>query len=121
MVAPRRLRRALAVALVALVALAALACTSPTLPLPPPSPPSITQGSSPETVRLTAVSGAEPHAVIVIINQNSALPRDKRVSGTIADAEGTWEAEVIARSGDVLDISQDNGSVRSPIVSVTVR
>jgi hypothetical protein len=104
----------------ALAVVAGLSCTSPTLPLPPPTAPTITTGSQPDTVKLEGTS-AEPNAVIIIVNRNPDLPRDKRVSGTIADEVGTWEAEVVAKAGDALDITQDNGHVRSPVTTVTVR
>jgi hypothetical protein len=97
-----------------------LGCTSPTLPLPPPTAPTITAGSTPDTVKLDGTS-AEPNAVIIVVNRNNDLPRDKRVSGTIADEAGTWDVEVVAKTGDALDIAQDNGSVRSPVTTVTVR
>lgn len=99
---------------------AGLACTSPTLPLPPPTAPTITAGSRPDTVKLDGTS-AEPNAVILVINRNTDLPRDKRVSGTIADEQGTWDVEVVAKRGDALDIAQDNGTARSPMTTVTVR
>ena len=97
-----------------------LACTSPTLPLPPPAAPSISTGTEPDTFKLTSIDGAEPNALIVIVNRNEALPRDKRVTGTIADERGSWDATVIAKLGDVLDISQESGSTRSPGTTVTV-
>jgi hypothetical protein len=105
----------------ALVAALALACTSPTLPLPPPAAPLISVGSSPDTFKLTSIQGSEPNALIVIVNRDEALPRDKRVTGTIADGVGTWDAVVIAKVGDVLDISQESGTVRSAGTTVTVR
>lgn len=105
----------------ALALLLGVACASPTLPLPPPTAPTITLGAQPGTVRLTSTQGAEPNAVIIVINRNADLPRDKRVSGTIADERGNWDVEVFATSGDALDITQDNGSARSPVTTVTVR
>ncbi len=98
-----------------------LGCTSPTLPLPPPATPVISTGSSPDTFRLASIQGAEPNALIVIVNRDEALPRDKRVTGTIADEQGSWDATVIAKRGDVLDISQESGTARSPGTTVTVR
>ena len=105
----------------ALVAALALACTSPTLPLPPPATPVISTGSSPDTFKLASIQGAEPNALIVIVNRDETLARDKRVTGTIADGQGSWDANVIAKVGDVLDISQESGTVRSPGTTVTVR
>lgn len=118
LMAPLR-RAALAVAL-AMGLWSGSACTSPTLPLPPPASPSIMAGSEAGKVKLSSVQGAEPNAVILILNRDPGLARDKRVSGTIADGAGTWEVEVVAKTGDVLDVSQDNGNVRSPSTTVTV-
>ncbi len=108
-------------AMLALGASAAFACTSPTLPLPPPAAPTVSVGSEPDTFRLTSAEGALPNALIVIVNRNEALPRFKRVSGTIADERGSWEAIVTAKPGDTLDISQESGTSRSGGTSVTVR
>jgi hypothetical protein len=99
----------------------AMACTSPTLPLPPPAAPLISVGTTPDTFDLASLDGAEPNALIVIVNRNESLPRNKRVTGTIADERGSWDATVIAAVGDVLDISQESGSTRSPGTTVTVR
>jgi hypothetical protein len=98
-----------------------LGCTSPTLPLPPPAAPIISLGSSPDTFKLASVNGAEPNALIVVVNRNETLPRDKRVTGTIADEQGTWDATVFAAVGDVLDVSQESGTNRSASTTVTVR
>jgi hypothetical protein len=103
------------------VAAVALACTSPTLPLPPPAAPLISVGSAPDQFKLSSVNGAQPNALIVIVNRNEALPRNERVSGTIADEQGSWDVEVTAKIGDVLDISQESGTSRSPGTTVTVR
>jgi hypothetical protein len=105
----------------ALIAAFVIACTSPTLPLPPPTAPIISPGLEPDTFKLTSVDGAEPNALIVIVNRNDDLPRSKRVSGTIADERGSWDAVVIAKVGDVLDISQESGAARSAGTTVTVR
>ena len=99
----------------------ALACTSPTLPLPPPAAPIISVGSSPDTFKLASIQGVEPNALVIIVNRDDDLPRNKRVTGTIADENGSWDANVIAKAGDVLDISQESGSTRSPGTTVTVR
>ncbi len=97
------------------------ACTSPTLPLPPPAAPSVTAGAEPDTVRLASTRGALPNALVLVLNQAEGVPRDRRVFGTIADAEGSWELEVHAKPGHVLDVSQETGSVRSPPVTVVVK
>ncbi len=111
-----RLRSILAVVCTALL----FACLSPTLPLPPPDVLSQTEGPTPGTIHLTG-HVQQPNAVIVIENMNTALPPDQRVSGTIADANGNWEANVIASKGDTLDIYQQVGNDESPYTTYTVR
>jgi hypothetical protein len=101
--------------------LASLACTTPTLPLPPPTAPTVTTGTQPETARLISTQGAEPNALIIVINRNSALPKNKRVSGTLADENGSWDLEVPAKVGDFLDVSQETGTTRSAPVTVQVK
>lgn len=99
----------------------ALACTSPTLPLPPPALPAISAGTEPNTYRLSSDQGALPNALIVVVNRNESLPRDKRVDGTIADDKGSWEVTVFATPGDVLDIAQESGTTRSSSTQLTVK
>ncbi len=114
----RRLRSWLALFALVLAA----ACTSPTLPLPPPAAPSITTGSTPEHYKLSSpAGGAEPNALIIVVNRNPDLARTKRVSGTLADEQGAWEVEVFASAGDFLDVSQEAAGVRSPTQTVQVR
>lgn len=103
------------------VAGSSVSCVSPTLPLPPPTAPIIATGTEPDTFKLTSVNGALPNALIVVVNRNETLARDKRVSGTIADANGSWDVTVIAKVGDALDISQESGTTTSPPITVTVR
>ena len=103
------------------VALAlAFSCASPTLPLPPPSIPAISASSLPGKVHLSSTHGAEANAIIVIFNQNPKVPRDQRVSGAQADEAGTWQTDVLASPGDVLDVSQEYGTTRSAPVAVQV-
>jgi hypothetical protein len=115
------LRFRLVVALLGILAIPALGCTSPTLPLPPPAAPLISTGTEVDTFHLSSVEGAEPNALVVIVNRNETLPRDQRVTGTIADERGSWDATVIAKAGDVLDISQESGTSRSAGTTITVR
>ena len=103
------------------VTASSVSCVSPTLPLPPPAAPIISTGTEPDTFRLTSINGSLPNALIVIVNRNETLARDKRVSGTIADANGSWDATVVAKIGDALDISQESGTTSSPSTTVTVR
>lgn len=104
-----------------LAAMAAFSCTSPTLPLPPPALPSISPGPESGTFVLQSDRGALPNALVVIVNRNLALPAEDRVSGTIADGVGTWQATVKGTAGDVLDVSQDDGTSRSPTTTVQLR
>jgi hypothetical protein len=110
-----------AIAVRAGVLAAFVACTSPTLPLPPPTAPTISVGSAPNTFVLKSDKGSLPNALIVVVNRNPTLTRDQRVDGTIADEEGSWELTLGARVGDVLDISQEDGSTRSPITTVQIK
>src|SRR5262249_28128829 len=94
--------------------LGVVGCTSPTPPLPPPVAPTVSTGSTPDTVRLIAgTGGAEPNALIIVVNRNTDIPRDKRVAGTIADPQGAWDLEITAHPKDVLDISQELGTTGS--------
>ena len=96
-------------------------CTSPTLPLPPPTAPTISSGSTPNTFHLKSDKGAIPNALIVVVNRNEAVPRDQRVEGTIADAFGSWELDIKANNGDFVDISQEDGTTRSPVTTIQLR
>jgi hypothetical protein len=98
----------------------AFACTSPTLPLPPPSAPDFGPSTEAGKVHLSSVHGAESNAIIVIYNRNPAVALDKRVSGAQADPSGSWDADVLATSGDYLDITQEFGSTRSPPNTIKV-
>ena len=106
------MRRALRVVFAAIVVLALAACASPTLPLPPPAIPSTTLEAD-GRVTLRSDHGVEPNALVVILNHNESLPLNQRVAGTLADTEGTWEQTVIASPGDILDVTQEFGSMRS--------
>ena len=117
-----RLRRQLLVGLGAAVAGALLSCATPTLPLPPPVAPEMsTQGLPPGEVRLSSTRGAEPNAIIVTYNRNPAVPNDQRVGGAQADGVGTWDAVITASKGDVIDITQEFGSTRSPSTTIVIR
>lgn len=112
-----RARAWLAAAL--LVTLAA--CTSPTLPLPPPTAPTIGVGIEPNTYVLRSDEGALPNALIIVVNRNESLAPHERVSGTIADEVGSWELAISGYAGDVVDISQEDGTTRSPATTVTLK
>ncbi|HEV3194038.1 MAG TPA: hypothetical protein VGY54_26210 [Polyangiaceae bacterium] len=111
------LRRALPVSFL----FAVLGCLSPTLPLPPPGRPTLEPTSDVDHIRLDAASGsAESNAVIVIVNSNTLVPNDQAVTGSRADALGAWHAVVFAHTGDVLNITQEFGTARSPPTVVQV-
>ena len=105
----------------ALCASIALACTSPTLPLPPPVAPSITTGAEPNTFRLTSEQGAQPNALVIVVNRNESLTREERVNGTIADEQGTWEVTIKGTVGDFVDIAQESNATRSASTTVQLR
>jgi hypothetical protein len=105
----------------AIAVFAGVACTSPTLPLPPPAQPTVSVGSEPNTFHLKSDNGALPNALIVVVNRNESLPRNQRVVGTLADPQGSWELDVAGTVGDTVDISQEDGTTRSPAVSVTLK
>lgn len=98
---------------------AVVACIAPTLPLPPPALPTVSVHDG-GIVHLSSDRGVEPNAIVVIFNRNPAVPLSKRVGGAQADAQGSWEADVLAAKGDVLDITQEAGATRSSPVTVTV-
>ncbi len=113
--------RALRHAVLAATVFVAIACASPTLPLPPPAVPTIAQSTTdPTKYHLVSTRGAEANAIIVVVNPNPALPLDKRVSGSQADVSGSWDCDVQATRGDVLEITQEFGSTRSTPTNVQV-
>ncbi len=111
------LRRLLAV--VPFVALAVacavgVGCASPTLPLPPPVAPTVTAGADANHFKLTSLcGGVEGGATVIIENTDTSLANDQRISGTIASPCGSWDATVYGNRGDVLNITQDDGTVVS--------
>jgi len=107
-----RVRRLLRVVFTAFFVLLIVACASPTLPLPPPAIPSIAPAGE-GTYTLRSEHGVEPNAVVVIYNQNVTLPLNQRVAATLADAEGTWDQTVVAAPQDILDVTQEFGTMRS--------
>lgn len=105
----------------AFVLAVAAACASPTLPLPPPDAPSITTGTESGTFLLSSERGASPGALILAINRNEGLPPERRIAGTFADDDGSWQLQVYAQVGDVLDLSQETTDAKSSTISVTIR
>lgn len=112
-----RLRALLAAGVLACVC----GCMSPTLPLPPPTLPSITIGAEPNTFHLRSERGALPNALIIVVNGNLSLSPHERVAGTIADEDGSWELDIRGFPGDLIDISQEEGTVRSPTTTTRLK
>jgi hypothetical protein len=114
---PRRLPAVapfVALALACVASLACLSCDSPTLPLPPPMAPTVTAGSDANHFKLTsACGGVEGGVTVIIENIDTTLADDQRVTGTLASPCGSWDAIVYGNRGDVLNITQDDGSVVS--------
>jgi hypothetical protein len=97
------------------------ACLSPTLPLPPPEAPTVEASTDADYRKLVAgCGGAEPNAIIVIINANTAVANDLAVSGSRADDCGAWDALVYAHTGDTLNITQEFGNTESTPTAVQV-
>ena len=40
---------------------------------------------------------------------------------TFADDQGSWQLVVFAKPGDVLDLSQEDGTARSPTTTILVK
>ena len=100
---------------------AAIACAAPTLPLPPPAIPAISTAGLPAgKVKLSSMQGAEPNALVVTYNRNPGLPLDQRVGGAQADGSGSWDAVISASTGDVVDVTEEIGTTRSPPTSVVI-
>jgi hypothetical protein len=120
---PRKLVGLAAAAVVwAFSALALVACESPTLPLPPPALPTVAAGPDADHVHLsTTCGGAEPGALLVIVNENPVVPGDKAVSGSIANDCGAWDAFAYAHRGDLLDVTQELGTNASTPVRVPIQ
>jgi len=89
------------------------------LPLPPPAIPSIAAAGGGKYA-LSSEHGVEPNAVVVIYNHNESLPRNERVAGTLADSEGNWDQTIIALPNDVIDVSQEFGSMRSATTTFSI-
>ena len=117
----RRIRlRTVAGPVVLATVVAVASCASPTLPLPPPAIPNVSTSPEAGKVRLVSTRGAEANAIIVVYNRNPNVPLDRRVGGTQADGVGTWQADVVAAHGDVLEVTQEFGSTRSTPTNVQV-
>lgn len=107
-------RRGLFYVLVTLV----VACASPTLPLPPPEIPTMTNGSTAGTIHLSGAN-AEPGALVVVLNDNAG-PVNRGVESDVI-ADGTWSANIVAKNGDVLTITQQFGRTVSTPLKLTVK
>lgn len=78
-------------------------------------------GSEPNTFHLKSDRGAIPNALIIVVNNNETLPRTLRVTGTLADEQGSWDLDVFGTVGDVVDISQEDGTIRSPTTTIELK
>jgi hypothetical protein len=84
--------------------------------------PTVAAGPDADHVRLSSTcGGAEPYALVVIVNENPAVPGDLAVGGSIADGCGAWDAVAYAHARDVLDITQELGTNASTPVRVLIR
>lgn len=104
---------------VALVALGLSSCAAPTLPLPPPEAPEM-RFEDADHVTLSSDRGAEPNAVIVLLNRNPEVDRQARLEATQADEAGSWRETIVAHPGDLIDITQQFGKVRSAPITVRI-
>jgi len=103
------------------LAVALSACASPTLPLPPPEDPTISPAADADHVKLAVpCGGADPGALIVVVNTNGTVPPDQAVGGAIVDSCGAWDTTIYAHSGDFLDVTQEIGTERSQPAVVQV-
>ena len=98
--------------LFAAICAAIIGCLSPTLPLPPPGAPAQTDGPQPGTVHLHG-TGAEANALVLMRNNSpstsESLSPQQQITGTLANAQGVWDADAYAVKGDVLEIWQELG------------
>jgi hypothetical protein len=112
-------------ALLGLLALALGACLAPTLPIPPPSTPEVTAPDANGMATVTGAKGsATPGAQVAV--RNDSLARvctqkcgDLQVEGA-ADADGSWQLTIPARSKDALLVWQTVGSQSSNAIFVDV-
>jgi len=104
----------------AFAAAVAIGCNSPTLPLPPPALPSVTAASEPGKVHLKSTRGVEPNAIVILYNRNPAVTRDLRVTGVQADGDGSWEQTITAQRGDIIELTEEFGSLHSPSTTFQV-
>ncbi len=104
--------RSLSAMLLALCAVVASACNSPTLPLPPPSTPGAEKVDDTH-VKLSSEHGVEANAIVIIYNHNPNVSLSDRVEGAQADDGGSWSKVIVAKPGDVIDISQQFGTTNS--------
>jgi hypothetical protein len=94
-------------------ALAAVGCLSPTLPMPPPEEPNMTAPDETGSVRLQGL--VEAHAWVFAVNRETQLGY---LQGTGAD--GRYDLEVKASSGDTFLLWYEIGEERSQAVRFTI-
>ncbi len=93
------------------------------MPLPPPEAPTQTTGVDADHIMLSAgCGGAQGGADIIIINQTLQTTKLEDIGVvSLASECGSWDASVIAHSGDVLAITQEAGELESTATVYTVR
>jgi hypothetical protein len=66
------------------------------------------------------VQSVTPNAIVIAYNQNPSVKREERVTATLSDEFGSWDMDVTASPGDVIDITQESSNTSSPSVQITV-
>jgi hypothetical protein len=116
----RILRRGLSIALAAALL---VACAAPTLPLPPPAIPNTSFAGLPagEVELIGAPGSVEPNAIVFTYNTDPQLAAKHRVGGSQALGDGSWQAVIFGKSGDVVEVSQQGVDGEwSPATDVTI-
>ena len=104
------------VGLALLVGVAATGCLSPTLPLPPPYQPSVSKVDGEGYVTVQGGAGAaDPGAVVYGYDQQNGHGAIDTVGGS-----GQYLLRMQATAGDKIIVWQEQGSDRSPAITVTV-
>lgn len=98
-----------------------VSCATPTLPLPPPLEPSAGALTNGQVHLVGGPGSVSGNALVVVVNYDTSIPGDERVGGAVADNTGAWDAWVYAKSGDVLDVTQQVGTETSPPVEVFIQ
>lgn len=94
----------------------AVGCLSHTLPVPPPLTPSV---SAPDADGIVVLKGgpgsAFPQALVTVWNQRIGEGRS-----ILAKGDGSWQRDIPAQVGDLLQVYQEHDLERSVSVDVQV-